>query len=102
MQLVDGECVSGQYFQTPYSKKVYLAFTVILFTVFWAVPVTCFAFLYGMVAIRMQRRKNDSNFESNRYEFIFSLILHKLSKVLFRTGEDNKEYQKICSCTVPI
>ena len=61
----DGQCVNEQFFKD--SRKVYLAFAIMFFTSVWAVPVMCFFILYGMVAITMQRRKLDSQFESIRY-----------------------------------
>ena len=63
-RLEGGECVSSQFFKG--ARKVYLAFAIALFFADWAVPVTCFFILYGMVVISMQRRKRDSQFESNR------------------------------------
>ena len=59
-----GKCVKEQFFKN--SRHVYLAFAIMVFFAAWAVPVTCFFILYGMVAISMQRRKRDSQFESNR------------------------------------
>ena len=58
------ECVSAQFFDD--AHQVYLAFAIMVFFAAWAVPVTFFFILYGMVAISMQRRKRDSQFESNR------------------------------------
>ena len=59
-----GECVSAEFFED--AHQVYLTFAIMVFFADWAVPVTCFFILYGMVVIRMQRRKRDSQFESNR------------------------------------
>ena len=60
----DGQCVNEQFFKD--SRQVYLAFAIMVFMADWAVPVACFFILYGMVVISMQRRKRDSQFESNR------------------------------------
>ena len=59
--------MSAQLFEGAGAHQVYLAFVIMLFFADWAVPVTCFFILYGMVVISMQRRKRDSQFESNRY-----------------------------------
>ena len=64
MRMEDGQCVNGQFFKD--SRHMYLAFAIMVFMADWAVPVTCFVFLYGMVVVSMQRRKRDSQFESNR------------------------------------
>ena len=58
------ECIDDQFFKD--SRHVYLAFAIMVFMADWAVPVSCFFILYGMVVISMQRRKRDSQFESNR------------------------------------
>ena len=47
----DGECINGQFFKD--SRHMYLAFAIMVFMADWAVPVTCFFFLYGMVVISM-------------------------------------------------
>ena len=60
----DVECVNAQFFEN--AKQVYLSFAIMVFMADWAVPVTCFFILYGMVVISMQRRKRDSQFETNR------------------------------------
>ena len=62
--MIDGVCVKAQFFED--APKIYLAFAVMVFMADWAVPVTCFFILYGMVVISMQRRKRDSQFECNR------------------------------------
>ena len=64
MRMVGGECVKAQFFED--TPKIYLAFAIMVFTADWAVPVISFFILYGMVVISMQRRKRDSQFESNR------------------------------------
>ena len=49
-----GECVSAQFFED--AHQGYLAFAImVFFFADWAVPVTCFFILYGMVVISMQR-----------------------------------------------
>ena len=72
MRIIDGQCVAAHFFEGPGAKRVYLAFVIILFIGFWAVPVPCFLFLYGMVAITMQKRKRDSKFETNRLVYDYS------------------------------
>ena len=62
----DGKCVSGYLWTGPVAEKLYLVFACLGFSVYYALPCACFFFLYGMVAIKMHRRKNSSNFESNR------------------------------------
>ena len=64
----DGACVSGYYFKGRIADQFYFAFSVSWFFTAYAVPCACFFVLYGMVAISMQRRKRDSQFESNRYD----------------------------------
>ena len=64
----DDVCVSGYYIKGPGSEEFYFAFSVCWFLAAYAVPCACFFILYGMVAISMQRRKRDSQFESNRYD----------------------------------
>ena len=64
MRMVGGECVKAQFFKN--SRHVYLVFAIMVFMADWAVPVSCFFILYGMVVITLQRRKRDSQFESNR------------------------------------
>ena len=63
----DGECVSGYFIKGPVGEKMYVMYAYITFFAAYAIPCACFFILYGMVAIKMQRRKRDSNFESNRY-----------------------------------
>ena len=63
----NGTCVSGYYFKGPGSEAFYFGFSVCWFFAAYAIPCACFFILYGMVAISMQRRKRDSQFESNRY-----------------------------------
>ena len=58
--------MSVQFFEGSTAGQVYLAFAITLFFADWVLPVTCFLILYGMVVISMQRRKTDSQFESNR------------------------------------
>ena len=65
-RLKEGECVGVQFFEFERASKMYLAFAIIVFLADWAVPVACFFILYGMVIITMQKRKRDSQFESNR------------------------------------
>ena len=62
----NGKCVSGFYFKGYIAEKMYLVYSISTFFTFYAVPCACFFILYGMVAITMQRRKRDPNFESNR------------------------------------
>ena len=62
----NGTCISAQFFEGPLAKRFYTAFGIISFFAYWAIPFICFLFFYGKVAISMQRRKRDSNFESNR------------------------------------
>ena len=59
-----GQCVKAQFFNN--SRHMYLAFAIMVFMTDWAVPVACFCILYGMVVLTLQRRKRDSQFESNR------------------------------------
>ena len=64
----EGACVSGYFFKGPIADKFYFALSMSWFVIGYALPCACFFILYGMVAISMQRRKRDSQFESNRYE----------------------------------
>ena len=66
----DGICVSGYYFKGPIAENFFLAFSVNWFLTAYALPCACFFILYGMVAISMQRRKRDLQFESNRFDKI--------------------------------
>ena len=77
----NGECVSEFVFEGDEAENLYLSFAVILFIVYYAVPCACFFILYGMVVISMQRRKRDSQFESNRLcpPFIFLFDEIKIS-----------------------
>ena len=59
------ECVSDFLFKGPLAEKMYLLFAVFTFFFLYAVPCACFFILYGMVAISMQRRKRNSQFETN-------------------------------------
>ena len=72
-----GACVSGYYMKGSGSEEFYFAFSVGWFFADYAVPCACFFILYGMVAISMQRRKRDSQFESNRYNSFTSIDLVK-------------------------
>ena len=65
-RLEGDQCVSAQFFQGASARDVYLAFAITLFFSHYAVPCACFFILYGMVVITMQRRKRDSQFETNR------------------------------------
>ena len=62
----DGKCMSGYFIKGPIGEKIYVIYAYAAFISCFAMPTTCFFFLYGMVALRLQRRKRDSNFESNR------------------------------------
>ena len=68
--------MSAQFFEGAGARDVYLAFAITLFFSHYAVPCACFFILYGMVVISMQRRKRDSQFESNRYITLYQHILH--------------------------
>ena len=61
----DGECVSDFLFKGPLAETMYLLFAVFAFFFLYAIPCACFFILYGMVVISMQRRKRDSQFETN-------------------------------------
>ena len=64
--------MSVQFFEGSTARQVYLAFAIMLFFADWVLPVACFFILYGMVVISIQRRKRDSQFESNRsFTFYF-------------------------------
>ena len=67
----DSKCVSGYFMKGPIGEKIYVIYAYGAFIIGYAIPCACFFFLYGMVAISMQRRKRDSNFESNTYEILF-------------------------------
>ena len=62
----DGKCISAYFIKGPVGETIYIVYAYGAFVTFYAVPTACFLILYGMVAISMQRRKRDSNFESNR------------------------------------
>ena len=64
----EGSCVSGYFFKGPIADKFYFALSLSWFVIGYALPCACFFILYRMVAISMQRRKRDPQFESNRYE----------------------------------
>ena len=71
----DGACVNGYFFKGPIAEKFYQAYSVIWFLQAYAGPCTCFFILYGMVAISMQRRKRDSQFESNRFQNFYDALV---------------------------
>ena len=64
----DGVCHSGYYWTGPLAKKMYSVFAISTFFTFYVIPVTCFLVLYGLVVLRMRHRKNNSDFQSNRYQ----------------------------------
>ena len=79
----DGICHSGYYWTGPLAKKMYSVFAISTFFTFYVIPVTCFLVLYGLVVVRMRHRKNNSDFQSNRYQASLNLVLRQNSIFCF-------------------
>ena len=77
-RLEGGACLSEYFFKGPIANNVFLVFSVSWFFTSYAVPCSCFFILYGMVAITMQRRKQDNQFESNRFNNFGPMVKSKL------------------------
>ena len=62
----DGKCISDFFWTGPVAEIMYSVFAISTFFTFYFIPAVCFFILYGAVVVTMQRRRNDSNFQTNR------------------------------------
>ena len=73
---------------------MYSAFVISTFFTYYVIPITCFQILYGMVVLHMHHRKNNSDFQSNKYwNFCFSQVsVHMDGWVMFKGYVQGDEY----------